>query len=70
MNVKHIGEASPYEVFSATIDEEYSADEIKRAAERLNIPEDMVLRNASQRDIVDWLEDHHDELVAERGMKP
>ena len=66
----NLTDASNFEIFSATIDEEYSAAEIAKAAAELGIAEDAVLQSSAQRKIADWLEDNHDNLVAARGVKP
>ncbi len=65
----NLGDASNFEIFSATIDEEYSADEIERAAGILGIEESAVLAPKAQRQLADWLEENRDEIVAARGMK-
>lgn len=65
----NLGDASNFEIFSATIDEEYSADEIERAAGILGIEENAVLAPKAQRRLADWLEENRDEIVAARGMK-
>lgn len=66
----NLGDASNFEIFSATIDAEYSADEIERAAGTLGIEESAVLAPKVQRQLADWLEENHDQILAERGMTP
>lgn len=48
---------SPYELFSVTIDCEYTADEIKAAAEHLGILEGDILKSREMVRIVAYLED-------------
>lgn len=61
-------EATNFEIFSATIDEEYSAAEIARAASAIGIDEEDILQPKVERKLADWLEENRDELVAARGM--
>jgi hypothetical protein len=66
----NLGDASNFEIFSATIDEEYSATEIERAAEVIGIKERDVLSVKAQRELADWLEENRDEVLAARRMMP
>jgi hypothetical protein len=66
----NLGDASNFEIFSATIDEEYSAAEIERAAGVLGIEESSVLSTKAQRQLADWLEENREEILAARGMTP
>lgn len=66
----NLGDASNFEIFSTTIDEEYSAAEIERAAGVLGIEESAVLGVRAQRELADWLEENRDELLAARRMTP
>jgi hypothetical protein len=66
----NLGDASNFEIFSATIDEEYSAAEIERAAGLLGIEESAVLGVKAQRELADWLEENRDEVLAARRMMP
>jgi len=63
-------DASNFEVFAATIDEEYSAAEIAKAAAVLGIAEGDVLGVKPQGELVDWLEENRDEVLAARRMTP
>lgn len=63
-------DASNFEVFAATIDEEYSAAEIAKAAAVLGIVKGDVLGVKPQRELVDWLEENRDEVLASRRMTP
>lgn len=51
-----IDDASPYEIFSATIDNEYSAGQIEDAAITLKIAPENVLSKKSQYAIVEYLD--------------
>ena len=50
-----LSDESPYDIFSATIDGEYSADEIRLAAEELGIAEADVLKKKEMERIADFL---------------
>jgi hypothetical protein len=70
VQIMRLTDASNFEIFSATIDEEYTAAEIERAAGMVGISENDVLGQKAQRELVDWLEENRDEVIAARSVKP
>lgn len=52
-----LSDATNYDLFSASIDGEYSSEEIKAAANHLNISEDNVLSQRAGERIVAYLMD-------------
>jgi len=62
----NLSDATNYDLFEATIDGEYTAAEIKRAAEACGIPEENILGPRQGYLISGWLEEHREMLLAER----
>lgn len=62
----NLSDATNFDLFSATIDGEYTEKEIEQAANALGIPAENILGPRQGYLIVEWLEERHSEIVAAR----